>query len=830
MSDPVYVVNLGSGMYLDDQGVLHQGPLPPVPSYAVPGGLFTTLNDIAKLAKTFNDIGGAIPNEKDAKRYKEFTDKLSTLAGEDGGLAEFLGAVGAIASVIGTVFVAVGVAVAAAKLLGLFNEGPSPLEQLVKARFDALDREIRALQVLSDQKKLNDQRNALVSARSTVHDFVAQRDSGTMSAAQTEQTLETLAAILQSQSADQFIALIDPVTYTGLFDADQYQHVWPWIARYLYRVPTGSPPVPALFPPMNSPAFDHRLAVALAPQSAQTMLALVRSLYPEFRTTGNFRSTLRDFATKLTDLATTIRNTTLARTIYREGDFGYLVDDFYVSDPVPGFGVPTLTDDYYVTVGALDLCNGNDAFFPDVNGGFGPPPGPSRRGSLDFRWHPPAVLKRAQGASGMVHPDGSPVIQYRIVNGQQCADAANDLSLQDYSDLLLSSGYLTLAHLAVQMRHATTQPQYSETVHGNVVLQRLPKPGSVVTVTSAPGPVLFTAAGHITAPAWREKQQVRAFVACSTQQIPRPAPLIHYRVLLRTLASGFPPNGWHHPDYNTAVQTASYVDDALNPGFQRLVLSTSMSAVLHEELLIEGTTEAGVRHVERTLSFAAHTFDWWIPSLPAPGVSDHALATATNRHVFGTVTAGTPVLPKRLPEVELSGQATLEETSAASVVLGLGWTDGAQTWQGEHREMSEATVEMQVSLDWHASDLRVTIENRPEDRNYTVFLVVEETFGSVEPDETAPKVLHTAFPIDINGQLTSVPQRLFDDEKAARDKQRAFAQKYAISLNPKPGQPVIDGVEIRTLATDAGVEQLAAAMQQLSPDEFKALIHPRPED
>lgn len=40
MSEPVYVVNLGSGLYLDDEGMLHQGPLPPVPSYALPGGLF----------------------------------------------------------------------------------------------------------------------------------------------------------------------------------------------------------------------------------------------------------------------------------------------------------------------------------------------------------------------------------------------------------------------------------------------------------------------------------------------------------------------------------------------------------------------------------------------------------------------------------------------------------------------------------------------------------------------------------------------------------------------------------------------------------------------
>ena len=71
--------------------------------------------------------------------------------------------------------------------------------------------------------------------------------------------------------------------------------------------------------------------------------------------------------------------------------------------------------------------------------------------------------------------------------------------------------------------------------------------------------------------------------------------------------------------------------------------------------------------------------------------------------------------------------------------------------------MLETTVQISVRLDWPGSTIRVAIENPPEDRNYIVFLVVEETFGIIEPDEQSPKVLHTAFPIAINGQLTVVP-------------------------------------------------------------------------
>ena len=825
MSDPVYVIRLGSGMYLDDHGALHQGAIPDVPSYTLPGGVFAAANEAGKLAKTFKDIGDALPSESDGPKYTKFAAKLSDLGLPGNDMAKLLGVVGKIAETVGTVFVVVGVVVAAAKLLGMFNEGPSPLEVLVKARFDALDREIRALHALAFQKDLGHQRDALAAARSTVQSFVSQRDSGTMTAAQIENRLQTLITDLSLLSANQIVALLDPITYTVLFDADEYLKVWPWIAGHLFRVPAGSPPQMATFPAVNAPFFDHRLAVALAPQAAQTFLVLVRSLSPEFRTTGDFRPTLRDFADKLTGMAEAIRNTAIARTIYTEGDFGFLIDDFFVVDPLPGITIPVLKPDYNLVVGAMDLCNHNDAFFPDVvKGAALPAPGPSRRGSLDFRWQPPAKLVRVPISSGLVHSDGSPVIQYRITNPKECADAANDLSLQDYSDVLLSSGYLTIVQLAAQMRHAATQPDKSETVHGDVLLQRLPQPGMEVTVVSGPGPILFSKSGEIKAQAWREPQKVRAFAAGTSQQIPRTAPLIHYRVLLRTLSSALPPRGWGEPDYD-AVQSVSYMDDPLHPGFQRLMLSTSFAAVLQEEVLAEGSTQTEARHVDRTLDFKAHTFDWWIPVQPRHGVSDVAFVTAADNHVFGN---GQPRPagpgPRPIQKFTLSGSDSMDIASAASVVLGLGWEDGAQS-EGHHRETLETTVQMRVKLDWHGSNIRVSIENRPQDRNYIVFLVLEETFGSVESDEQAPKVLHTAFPIAINGQLTYVPQSFFDEEAEASGKQRAFAQKYAVSVNPGPGEPVFGKVSVRELTTEAGVERLAAALRQFKPEVLDQLTH-----
>jgi hypothetical protein len=826
MSDPIYVIDLGSGLYLDNDGVLHQGPIPQVPTYTPPGGVLSTANEVSKLSKTFNDIGNALPSKSDGEQFTKFAKKLSDL-GAPAELSELLGVVGKVASTLGTVFVVLGVAVAAAKLLGLFNEGPSPLEILVKARFDALDTEIRALHALAVEQHLDHQRDALTAARSTVQEFVGQRDSGTMTAAQIESRLQTLITLLSLLSDSEVIALIDPITYTVLFDADEYQKVWPWIATNLFRIPAGSAPQRATFPAVNTPFFDHRMAVLLAPQAAQTFLALIQSLSPEFRTKGDFRSHIRDFADALANMAKTLRNTGLARIEYTESDFGLLIDDFYVSDLLPGITEPILEPDYGIVVGAMDLCNHNDAFFSDVSKGAGVPfPGPSKRGSLDFRWHPPAKLVRDPLASHLFHSDGSPVVQYRIVNPKECADAANDQSLQDYSDLLVSSGYMTLVSLSAQLRHATTQPDKSETVIGSILHQRHPQPRSEVTVVSAPGPILFTATGEIKAQASREPQKVRAFASCSTQPIPRTPPLIHYRVLLRTLSSASPPRGWSEPNYN-AVQSASYIADPLHPGFQRLALETSSAAVLDERFLIEGSSQAEARHVERTLDFKAHTFDWWIPVQPLHGVSDEVFVANHDQSVFGNPAGRSPGgLPRPIPQVALSlkGALSTDPASAASVVLGLGWEDGNQTWQGQHRETKEATVQMHVRLDWQGNHLRVAIENRPEDRNYIIFLVVEETFGFIESDEQPPKVLHTAFPIAINGQLTFVPQSLFDQEKAASDKQRAFADRFAVSVQPEPGEPVFGAIRLGELTTSAGAMRLAAALRQFEPEVLEKLI------
>jgi hypothetical protein len=825
MRQPIYIVQLGSGLYLDDLGVLHQGAPPAVPSHALPGGVLAKAHELSKLAGTFKDIGGKLPSQDAGPEFDKFAEKLASLGLPGNDMAKLLGVVGKIAGALGTVFVALGAAVAVGKMLGLFDEGPSALEKLVDARFDALTEQIRALSVLKATKDLEEHKNALVAAIATVKEFVSQRDSGTLTDAQIEARLVGLRTEFTVSSTAHFIGLLDSVTYTPLFSSDEYSKVWPWIASHLFRIPSEGPPQPAPFPGSETPVFDHRLAVMLAPQTAQTVLAAIRSLSPEFRTTGDFRPTLRSLSEKLTNLTASIRNSSLARTIYTEGDFSSPIDDFYVDDPFPGLVEPHLKADYSIVVGAMDLCNHNDSFFVDVAKAFGPPPGPSRRGSLDFRWRPPARLERIPIASGFVHADGTPLVQYRILNAKECADAANESSAQDYADILVSSGYMTLVQLAAQLSHATTQPDKSETVHGNVVLARKPKPGAVVTVVSEAGPVIFTPVGKIEAQAWREPQDVRAFTVASTQSLPRVAPLIQYRIVLRTLASAAPPHVWTEPQYDPAIQSSAYVPDPRDPSFLRLELTTSFDAMLDEVVLAEGSSQSKARRFEREVTLKAHTFDWWIPVQPNPKVSDSA-KNAVPQPSVASSSLPKPSLPRPAPRVKALGRPSLDPASATfapAAVLGLGWEEGGQTWDGRHREMQETTVSIKVSLDWRGDSLYVAIENDSKDRNYVLFLVVEEKFGSVEEGDEVPKVLHTAFRISVNGQLTHVPQSLFDEERAASSKQREFAEKFAVSVAPKPGAPVLGAITLNELATDAGVARLAATLRRVDPEAFRKL-------
>ncbi len=131
--------------------------------------------------------------------------------------------------------------------------------------------------------------------------------------------------------------------------------------------------------------------------------------------------------------------------------------------------------------------------------------------------------------------------------------------------------------------------------------------------------------------------------------------------------------------------------------------------------------------------------------------------------------------------------------------------------------------------------MTVTLRNHSADRNYVVYVVVEETLDS-------GKVLHTAQRIPVIGQLTYVPQTFFDQEAAAiallNKTMRDFNDRYVHSVGnvlgrpPAPGDPVsgLLGLSYEQIATDPVLREFAlsdfTSLESLERFAAQAAHHP----
>jgi hypothetical protein len=196
----------------------------------------------------------------------------------------------------------------------------------------------------------------------------------------------------------------------------------------------------------------------------------------------------------------------------------------------------------------------------------------------------------------------------------------------------------------------------------------------------------------------------------------------------------------------------------------------------------------------------------------------------------------------------LAPSETLWESTAPEAEAGLSylasWLDAAEPPAGQHRKPEESEVHLDYALNWQGDRMTISLtNNRPEDRNYVVYLVVEETLGS-------GVVLHTTQRIPVTGQLTYVPQSFFDEEAEALGRLSKvladFARRYAISVSklpkhpPHPGDhepvglpnvqgvfglgfqqiasdPVLRQLELGGLSTPKALEQLATVAAQHPP-------------
>jgi hypothetical protein len=335
--------------------------------------------------------------------------------------------------------------------------------------------------------------------------------------------------------------------------------------------------------------------VPLASYAAEAFLAGLRVLSPEYRSTGDFRGTLHNFADDIAHLAQSMRAEVLARTIYEPKDFSVLlypaevIHDFFSHEPI---AISPSCSRF--PVGALDLRYHDNLFFETflaqlIKAEYYGWERTTRKACMDFRWLPPAKLELIvlhEPLVGEVH-------KFRITNPDECAAAANAQSELDYAELLSVSGYAQLLQLATLFRNESTDPDRSQTVRVFTPdLVRRSQPSKTVTVESEPVPLT----GKITASARREPQKCTASVNIWTQPIERVLP-IEYQIRLRTLKSIWGANRWREPVYS-AFQFLHYEPVLSDRNFLELVID-ERDAALDAELLIEGISPPnGPRHAE----------------------------------------------------------------------------------------------------------------------------------------------------------------------------------------------------------------------------------------
>jgi hypothetical protein len=815
MVDPAFALNLGGGVYLDSDGNIISGPEATTVVYEAP---FKLPVEPKKIADALKEVQDALKDADDPTKNPKVLEKITEIYGflfdkDKVDAVRLLGMLATISKIAGTVapvLLAVGFAFDVAKMFGLFKEGPSALEQLMVKRFDQLKVQVASIGALIQKENLESGRQAVILLNASVIEFVNNVLHSPLTSAQLEADLVKITNAHEAHVEGLF-KLINHSTYETIFDASKHTQVWGLMQHNLVTYPQGpEAPHRAVLPPDNRPVFDHRLMVPLATFAAESYLATARGIVPEYRSTGEFREHLREFAKALGGLVDKMRSDVLARTLYNAQDFKVLLDaSEIIRIDMPGFAPDVLVmspNCGRFPVGALDLrYHDNDYFSAFLSQLFRAEfygwAHETRKGALNFRWLPPATLEFA-GNFGL---GGD---RYRITNPEVCAAAANAQAELDYAELMSVSGYVQLLQLTTLFRNEATFPSISQTVQIKPpTLLRDPQPATDVTVQSD----LRVLTEPLSAGAKREPQKCKAFVEIWTQPTQRVRP-IEYTVRLRTLKSFSGSDRWREPLYS-AYQFVHYEPDPADRMFMQLLADQRDTAV-DETFLVELSSARDAQHKLRgSVELKVHSFDWWIPVKPPfsltvafekthralVGLGRDTVSMTQQRPSLATLAQQARRMPDPGARFALSADASFERS-----IPSLLWQDGAQDWDGQHRDARATTASIEWKLDWQGDRMHIELQAQPADRNYVVYVVVEEKFRGAN----AP-ILHTAMPVAMNGQLTYVPQSFFDAEreamqKAARDLAE-FNRKYSQSKKVGPTDPVVGWLRPGDLATVGGI-------------------------
>ncbi len=822
MTQSSFAVHLGGGLYLESDGSLTQGTPATDAVYQAP---FKLPIDPKKAKDAMEGVQKAL---KDVNKDPAVLEKFAEF-GFDYRLLDLLSGVGKIAGIVAPYLAVIAIAYDLLRIFGVFKSGPSAFEELMKQRFDELEKNVESIKVMIQLKDLRTGRLGVENFLTDVSSYVKTSMNAELSVAQLEADRLRLLGIHDSKS-EQVALLLDQATWISNFDREQYTRVWPLMQGILHTLPgaVGAPPQRADLPPDGSLTFDHRLMVPLACYAATVYLTCIRAIIPEHRSTGEFRDKLRLFAVKLDDLAQHMRTFGLARTIYKKEHFGFPTllrqDEVELTQLFPPkFKVSSQCNRF--AVGAMDLRYGDDRFFGPFldelwRAEFYGQSHPPKHGGMNFRWVPPAQIVPGPFAG-----------TFEITNAQECADAANAQSEKDYADLLSVSGYTELVRLAALMRSESTEPLYSQTVSTTKPqLFRDPQAQTSVVIESAP----IFGTGVITSPAIREPQDCVATLGVGTQPIKRARPA-NYRVILRTLRNRSL-SRYSSPEY-ADFNRPFYIRDPSDARCMVLDVFESDAELDHQVLMTGPSPRDMPRHAEGVIQLKAHTYDWWIPVKPPFQIGVDFSSTMAERRAVGwaqstkatsappAVFSGAQPGPRPLPILSDQLISASDRVSGYDdIIPSLFWQSGEQTWEGQTRDPKEKTVEIEYTLKWVGDRLSLRLKNNPADRNYVVFLVLEETLSTGH-------VLHTATPIPVNGQLTYVPQKYFDEESAAwaraakaiADFNRRFSESHDL-IDPNPPDPVLGWLRPGDLTTAASVQRFVELAEQHQPELLRAVL------
>lgn len=760
MEEISHVLRLGPGLYVDSNGSLLSTPPPSVAVYEPPFALPIDPAQARDTLKSISDTLKGLKNDKNVKLALHVWGASDDILKVLDGIAQLTSAL----SVVGT---AISVGVQLLKVFGILKDGPNPLELLINQRFDKLEVSVSAIAQIINLQKLGDARTSLDGFSDSINSFRSQMAQLTLDEYLQKQS--QLAGALPVQWAELAIPL-DPSSWMSPV-LDQQHQTWQWLQHVLFTMPTHSRDRAQARPAIKqSPYFDHRLMVPLVSVWVGRYLAGLRTLSPEYRSNGDYRDSLRTAARKVDELAKQMRESCLARTFYGPEHFQF-VSSAHVHNTL--FGDASLRQGFRTPwpVGALDVRYHDDTllhpFLRELSTKeFFNKPSSTTFACMDFGFVPPAKLGAEFGG------------YYQILNSQECADAANAEAEKRYSDMLSMSGYIELLRLAALLRHESTEPLESQTV-----TPRTPKfwveylNSKSVTVKSRPA---YGTGEIVEAQAREESRNCAATVRIKTQPKKRGVPAARYKVTLRTLAG----QSAYADFFSTSHQA-----DPDNIGFKRLVIDKSAIEVDAKELPLNDEWTASPRGeplvLEGEINILADTANWWIPVLSKLKVITQEGYSLSDLHNIddeetsvGSARPGEAPGNGNTPTISTSSlTAGLTESAFVEFFPGLTFSNVTPRNSARVRDEERKTVSLQYLLQWSGEDLKVSVRSKATNRSVLVYLVIEEQLTG------SGKVLHTAVPLPLQGLVTFVPQKFFDDEFAAHAQSaRAIAKEIARRL------------------------------------------------